>query len=119
MKGTLVFGDGKPVVLTSRHNRTENPRVRKLLLFIHEFKDLRDYSPNVREMGNAVGISSTSVVMYYLRRLREDDMVDFNFREARTIRLTRKGKEMVSGWLKVENPKAFLRREVDKLAITS
>lgn len=74
----------------------ENPRVMDILLFIFDFKDKNDYSPTVREIGNAIHITSTSVVNYYLRRLRTQDFLDFNPREARTLRLTKKGKEYVN-----------------------
>lgn len=45
-------------------------RQQRILEFIREFSHERGYPPTVREIGQAVGISSTSVVDYNLRALR-------------------------------------------------
>ncbi len=111
-RGDRFDAGERPAVKTHKHSRTENPRVRKLILFIHEFKESRDYSPCVREMGDAVGINSTSVVMYYLQKLRDSGVLDYNPMEARTVRLTKQGKGLVNGWLKFQKPYP-LRRASD------
>lgn len=104
---------------TKRKLRHENPRIRKLLLFIHEFKEVNDYSPNMREMGGATDISSTSVVTFYLIRMQARELIDFNRKEARTVRLTKQGKTLVADWLKVEKPESLLRRVTDVVLETS
>lgn len=90
--------------------RTKNPntseRRRKIILFIHEFKANRDYSPNIREIaeaiGDKVGSLSTSVVTYYLRELQKEGCLGFNSHEARTLRLTKEGKKYVKELLSVK-----------------
>ena len=99
-------------IARARGRKIENPRVHKMLLFIYEFKSVRDYSPSIREIGDAVSIGSTSVVMYYLKKLRAEELLDLNDWEARTVRLTKKGKEYVAGLLKVSSP-AHRRRAKD------
>lgn len=53
-------------------SRTQlSPRQRQILAFIREFQRSHGYPPTVREIGQAVGISSTSVVDYNLKVLRK------------------------------------------------
>ena len=53
-------------------SRTQlSPRQRQILAFIREFQRAHGYPPTVREIGQAVGISSTSVVDYNLKVLRK------------------------------------------------
>ncbi len=47
--------------LTARHQRVLN--------FIKEYLEKHGYPPSIREIGEATGISSTSVVTYYLKQL--------------------------------------------------
>jgi len=46
-------------------------RQRGILEFVSEYIEGNSYPPSIREIGAAVGISSTSVVSYNLRRLEE------------------------------------------------
>jgi repressor LexA len=46
-------------------------RQKDILRFLRDFAEYRGYPPTVREIGAAVGISSTSVVNYNLKRLEE------------------------------------------------
>lgn len=48
-----------------------SPKQRKILEFIREFIDDRDYPPSIRQIQDACGISSTSVVDYNLRILEK------------------------------------------------
>ena len=55
-----------------------SPRVKKLserhtriMEFLHDFQDQRGYSPSIREIGDYIGVKSTSLVDYYLRQLEE------------------------------------------------
>lgn len=49
--------------------RDLSERQRSILAFIHEYSQEHGYPPSIREIGQAVGISSTSVVDYNLRIL--------------------------------------------------
>ncbi|QLQ05532.1 MAG: hypothetical protein HZY76_05160 [Anaerolineae bacterium] len=46
-------------------------RQQRILEFIRDYLDKRNYPPSIREIGIAAGISSTSVVNYNLDRLAE------------------------------------------------
>lgn len=51
---------------------TLSPRQRQILQFIGEFLDEHGYPPTVRDIGRAVGITSTSVVDYNLKVLERE-----------------------------------------------
>ncbi len=65
-------------------------RQRRMLDFIVAFTDDNGYPPSIREIGEAVGISSTSVVNYNLNRLVEEGYLDRDQNVSRGIRMTDK-----------------------------
>ena len=65
-------------------------RQKKMLDFIQKFGQQNGYPPSIREIGEAVGISSTSVVNYNLNRLVEEGYVARDQNVSRGIRLTEK-----------------------------
>lgn len=65
-------------------------RQRRMLDFIVHFSEESGYPPSIREIGKAVGISSTSVVNYNLNRLVEEGYLSRDQNVSRGIRLTEK-----------------------------
>ena len=65
-------------------------RQRKMLDFIRMFSMQSGYPPSIREIGQAVDISSTSVVNYNLNRLVEQGYLDRDQNVSRGLRLTEK-----------------------------
>jgi repressor LexA len=65
-------------------------RQRRMLEFIDSFSTESGYPPSIREIGKAVGITSTSVVNYNLNRLVEGGYLDRDQNVSRGIRLTEK-----------------------------
>ncbi|MCO6453429.1 MAG: repressor LexA [Caldilineales bacterium] len=63
------------------------PRQQHILEFIQSYLDENDYPPTIREIGKAVGISSTSVVNYNLERLEELKLIERNREVSRGLRL--------------------------------
>ncbi len=63
-------------------------RQRRMLEFIQRFAEENGYPPSIREIGNAVGITSTSVVNYNLNRLVEEGYLGRDQNVSRGIRLT-------------------------------
>lgn len=63
--------------LTERH--------RKILEFIRERYEA-GFPPSIREIGQAAGISSTSVVTYYLKQLAEMGLIERDARFSRAVR---------------------------------
>ncbi len=65
-------------------------RQRRILDYIQDFSTDNGYPPSIRQIGAAVGISSTSVVNYNLNRLVEEGFLDRDKNVSRGIRLTDK-----------------------------
>jgi repressor LexA len=62
-------------------------RQEKILQFIDVYFQEHNYPPTIREIGKAVGISSTSVVKYNLERLQEKDKLTRSKEVSRGLRL--------------------------------
>ena len=65
-------------------------RQRRMLDFIMQYSRDHGYPPSIREIGQAVGISSTSVVNYNLNRLVDEGFLDRHQNVSRGLRLTEK-----------------------------
>lgn len=70
-----------------KRNGSLSERQEKILEFFYEFQDANNYPPTIREIGKAVGISSTSVVNYNLNRLEEMGYIERERTVSRGIRL--------------------------------
>lgn len=63
----------------------------RVLEYIRDFIQERGYPPTVREIARELGLSSTSVVDYYLKRLEQVRWIERDPRSSRGIRLTTAG----------------------------
>lgn len=63
-------------------------RQQKVFEFIKDYLGENGYPPTVREIGKGVGVDSTSLVSYYLRRLAEQGYISREAAASRAIRLT-------------------------------
>ena len=70
--------------------RALTDRQRRMLDYLQDFTVKSGYPPSIRQIGKAVGISSTSVVNYNLNRLVEEGYLDRDQKVSRGIRLTDK-----------------------------
>src|SRR5438128_8428945 len=68
--------------------RSLSERQRQMLVFIREFVEHHGYPPSIREIGDRVGISSTSVVDYNLRVLERDGYLRRDREVSRGLELT-------------------------------
>ena len=66
--------------LTERHQ--------KILDFVDAYVTKHSYPPSIREIGEAAGISSTSVVTYYLKQLTEMGKIERDEKNSRALRLS-------------------------------
>ena len=62
----------------------------KILKFISEQTKTKGYPPSVREIGNAVGLSSTSTVHAQLKKLRDAGFLEKDNDKTRALKLTAK-----------------------------
>ncbi len=71
--------------------RTKLPeRQKKMLAFLEEYIARNGYPPTVREIGDAINVTSTSLVSYYLKRLEQQGLIDRASAVSRGIRLASK-----------------------------
>ena len=92
---------------------TLSERQERILAFIREYRDEHGFPPTIREIGKAVGISSTSVVKYNLERLEEKGKIERSDEISRGLRL----KEPASAAPKAAAPS--LLRSIPKLGVIS
>ena len=62
-------------------------RQRGMIDFIRRFTQAKGYPPTIRQIGEAVGISSTSVVNYNLNKLEKDGHLTRDLKVSRGVRL--------------------------------
>ena len=79
-----------------RKDAPENERQRKILAFIGKQLGDHGYPPTIREIGNAVGITSTSVVNYHLNKLKDSGYIERDDRVSRGLKLSERAID--SGW---------------------
>ncbi|MCA9874065.1 MAG: transcriptional repressor LexA [Ardenticatenaceae bacterium] len=70
-------------------------RQQNILRFIYEYREEHDRPPTIREIGGAVGISSTSVVNYNLTRLEERGYLNREAEVSRGISFTDKATDFL------------------------
>lgn len=80
----------------ARKDAPENKRQRKILAFIARKLGNQGYPPTIREIGNAVGITSTSVVNYHLNKLKDAGFIERDDRVSRGLKLSDRAIE--GGW---------------------
>ncbi|WP_342577658.1 winged helix-turn-helix transcriptional regulator [Psychrobacillus sp. FSL K6-2843] len=62
-------------------------RQQDIYKFIEEYISEQHYSPTVREIAKAVGLSSTATVHGHLKRMRRKGYIDFIDSRPRTIQI--------------------------------
>jgi repressor LexA len=80
-----------------RKSKGLSERHRKILEFLESHQNKYGYPPSIREIGEKTGISSTSVVNYYLDQLEKMDYIERDRRISRGVRLKDKLAEAIHG----------------------
>lgn len=70
-----------------RRNPGLSERHRKIMEYLTKFQDSNGYSPSIRQIGDSIGVKSTSLVDYYLNQLQEMGYIDREDRISRSIRV--------------------------------
>lgn len=68
-------------------------REREILRAIDDFADAHKYPPTIREIGEIVGLSSSSTVASYLRRMEDDGQLTSDHMKPRTLVVTDVGRK--------------------------
>ena len=71
-----------------RKSKGLGERHQKILDFLSEYQRANKYPPSIREIGERTGISSTSVVNYYLDQLEKKGMIERDRKISRGVRLS-------------------------------
>ena len=76
--------------MSTRKSKGLGERHIRVLNFLREYQTEHNYPPTIREIGKAVGISSTSVVNYYLDQLEKKGLIERQRKLRRGISLSQK-----------------------------
>lgn len=60
----------------------------EILRFIESYWNEKGYAPSVRDICAAIGFKSPATAAHYLRRMREQGLVEYEDRIPRTVRVT-------------------------------
>ena len=60
----------------------------EILRFIDSYWNEKGYAPAVRDICAAIGFKSPATAAHYLRRMREQGLVEYEDRIPRTVRVT-------------------------------
>jgi len=71
----------------ARKSKGLGERHKKILAFLQTYQDRTGYPPTIREIGEDTGISSTSVVNYYLDQLEKMGKIERQRKISRGVRL--------------------------------
>jgi repressor LexA len=74
-------------IMMVRKSKGLGERHQRILDFLQEYQRENRYPPSIREIGNKTGISSTSVVNYYLDQLEKKGMIERDRKISRGVRL--------------------------------
>ena len=99
----------------ARKGKLMTDRHRKIMAFLEEYQNENQFSPSIREIGNSIGVNSTSLVDYYLRQLTDLGYLERNDRISRSIRITKPYDEENSST--TGNRLVFSRQEVVRFPV--
>ena len=71
-----------------RKSKGLGERHKKILAFLKEYQSREGYPPTIREIGEKTGISSTSVVNYYLDQLEKRGLIERQRKISRGVKLS-------------------------------
>ena len=71
-----------------RKSKGLGERHQRILDFLREYQRTNKYPPSIREIGEKTGISSTSVVNYYLDQLEKRGLIERDRKISRGVRLS-------------------------------
>ena len=88
------------------------PRQKQILRYITKQIEKNGYSPSVREIGKAVGLSSTATVHNYLKQLEELKYIKKENQKGRTLRILKQEDEFYDASKLAKNSqKAFFNKK--------
>jgi repressor LexA len=71
----------------ARRSTGLSERLRKIMTFLGDFQGKNGYSPSIRQIGENIGVGSTSLVDYYLNQLQQMSLIERDQHVSRSIRV--------------------------------
>jgi repressor LexA len=71
----------------ARRSEGLSERHRKIMEFLTHFQELSGYSPSIRQIGDSIGVKSTSLLDYYLNQLQQMGIIERDQHVSRSIRV--------------------------------
>lgn len=71
----------------ARRSEGLSERHRKIMDFLDRFQDQSGYSPSIRQIGDSIGVKSTSLIDYYLNQLQQMGFIERDEHVSRSIRV--------------------------------
>ena len=95
-----------------RNTEELTTRQKQILRYITKQIQANGYAPSVREIGRAVGLSSTATVHCYLKKLEELGYIRKENQKGRTLRVLKKEEDLYNpNRIGKEPPRAFYNRK--------
>ena len=76
-------------MMMAKRRKGLSERHKKILKVLEKHQAESGYPPSIREIGKQTGISSTSVVNYYLNQLEEEGYIERDRKISRGVRLVK------------------------------
>jgi repressor LexA len=90
-------------------------RLHKIMEFLTLFQENSGYSPSIREIGDKIGVNSTSLVDFYLDKLEERGDISREKHISRSIRVVKPAHSLASVGSKVQNGLQMVSTVVSEL----
>lgn len=71
----------------ARRSEGLSERHRKIMEFLTRFQGQSGYSPSIRQIGDSIGVKSTSLIDYYLNQLQQMGFIERDDHVSRSIRI--------------------------------
>jgi repressor LexA len=71
----------------ARRSEGLSERHRKIMEFLSRFQEQTGYSPSIRQIGDSIGVKSTSLIDYYLNQLQQMSLIERDEHVSRSIRV--------------------------------
>jgi repressor LexA len=92
----IVLQTGESTMMARRKSKVLSNRHKKILQVLERFQKTAGYPPSIREIGDNSGITSTSLVNFYLNQLKDWGYIERDEHVSRGIRLMRPFSEVVA-----------------------
>ena len=73
----------------ARKGKYTSERQEKIMEFLEKYQEENLYSPSIREIGDYIGVPSTSLVDYYIRQLIDLGYLERDEHVSRSLRVVR------------------------------